>query len=34
MNQEQSTVILTLWNNVAESEGGVIDENDEDFPII
>ncbi|KAL3846231.1 hypothetical protein ACJIZ3_003634 [Penstemon smallii] len=34
MNQEQSIVILTLWNNVAESEGGVIDENDEDFPII
>ncbi|KAL3850599.1 hypothetical protein ACJIZ3_012481 [Penstemon smallii] len=34
MNQEQSIVILTLWNNVTESEGGVIDENDEDFPII
>ncbi|KAL3831116.1 hypothetical protein ACJIZ3_019918 [Penstemon smallii] len=34
MNEERATVLLTLWNNIAMSEGPLIDNSDEMFPII
>ncbi|KAL3831100.1 hypothetical protein ACJIZ3_019902 [Penstemon smallii] len=34
MNEEGATVLLTLWNNIATSEGPLIDDSNEILPII
>ncbi|KAL8034707.1 hypothetical protein ABFX02_12G046800 [Erythranthe guttata] len=34
INQDKMPIILTLWNSVAESEGKLIDEAQEDMPVI